>query len=73
MILNGARIGRNCLIGANSLIGEDKEIPDGSLVVGSPGKIVRQLSDEEIRKINSAADYYVQKFKRYKTEFRPDE
>lgn len=73
VILNGARIGRNCLIGANSLIGEDKEIPDGSLVVGSPGKIVRQLSDEEIRKINSAADYYVQKFKRYKTEFRPDE
>jgi carbonic anhydrase/acetyltransferase-like protein (isoleucine patch superfamily) len=73
VILNGAKVGRNCLVGANSLIGEGKEIPDGSLVIGSPGKVVRQLSDEEIRKINSAADYYVQKFKRYRTEFRPDE
>ena len=44
VILNGAKIGRNCLIGANSLIAEGKEIPDGSLVMGSPGKVVRQLS-----------------------------
>lgn len=73
VILNGARIGRNCLIGANSLIGEGKEIPDGSLVIGSPGKVVRQLSDEEIRRINSAADHYVQKFRRYRKDFRRDE
>ena len=72
VILNRARIGRNCLIGANSLIGEGKEIPDGSLVLGSPGRIVRQLSAEEIREINSNADYYVQRFKRYKTGLRAD-
>ncbi len=73
VILNGAKIGRNCLIGANSLIAEGKEIPDGSLVIGSPGKVVRQLSAEEIARINGASDHYVQKFKRYKTEWRPDE
>jgi carbonic anhydrase/acetyltransferase-like protein (isoleucine patch superfamily) len=73
VILNGAKIGRNCLIGANALITENKEIPDGSLVVGSPGKVVRQLSAEEIRDINGFADFYVQQFKRYKKDFRPDE
>jgi carbonic anhydrase/acetyltransferase-like protein (isoleucine patch superfamily) len=72
VILNGAKIGRNCLIGANSLIAEGKEIPDGSLVIGSPGKVVRKLSQEEIRRINSASDYYVDKFKRYKQTFKPD-
>ena len=73
VILNGAKIGRNCLIGANSLVAEGKEIPDGSLVIGSPGKIVRQLSDEEIMRVNSASDDYVQRFKRYRREFRPDD
>jgi carbonic anhydrase/acetyltransferase-like protein (isoleucine patch superfamily) len=73
VILNGAKIGRNCLIGANSLIAERKEIPDGSLVMGSPGKIVRSLSPEEIQNINSFADQYVQQFKRYQKEFRRDE
>ena len=72
VILNGAKIGRNCLIGANALIAEGKEIPDGSLVIGSPGKVVRKLSDEEIRTIHSASDHYVQKFKRYRDTFRPD-
>jgi carbonic anhydrase/acetyltransferase-like protein (isoleucine patch superfamily) len=73
VILNGARIGKNCLIGANSLISEGKEIPDGALVIGSPGKVVRQLSGEEIAKINSFADHYVQKFKRYQRDFRVDD
>ena len=72
VILNGAKIGRNCLIGANSLVAEHKEIPDGSLVMGSPGKIVRSLSPEEIRDINSFAEHYVQKFKYYRESFRPD-
>jgi len=72
VILNGAKIGRNCLIGANSLIAENKVIPDGSLVIGSPGKVVRQLSEAEIREINSASDHYVQKYKRYRESFRPD-
>lgn len=72
VILNGARIGRNCLIGANALVAEGKEIPDGSLVIGSPGKVVRQLSEDEIRRINSAADHYAAKFKRYRASFKPD-
>lgn len=72
VILNGAKIGRNCLIGANSLIAEGKEIPDGSLVVGSPGRVVRQLTPEEIARINSASDHYVQKFRRYRDTFLAD-
>jgi len=72
VILNGAKIGRNCLIGANSLIAENKVIPDGSLVLGSPGKVVRQLSSEEIEKINATADNYVERYLRYRTGFRPD-
>ena len=73
VILNGAKVGKNCLIGANTLIAENKEIPDGSLVIGSPGKIVRQLSPDEITRIGSNADYYVQEFKRYRRDFRPDD
>ena len=72
VILNGAKIGKNCLIGANSLIAEGKEIPDGSLVIGSPGRIVRQLSAEEIARINRAADHYVQKFQLYRRELKQD-
>jgi carbonic anhydrase/acetyltransferase-like protein (isoleucine patch superfamily) len=54
------------------LIAEGKEIPDGSLVIGSPGKVVRKLSPDEIRDVLSAADHYVKKFKRYRETFRPD-
>lgn len=71
VILNGAKVGKNCLIGANSLIAEGKEIPDGSLVVGSPGRVVRQLSEAEIREINSFADHYVQQYKRYRASAKP--
>ena len=73
VILNGARIGRNCLIGANALIAEGKEIPDGSLVIGSPGKVVRQLTEQEIKFILGAADYYSQEFKVYREQLRADE
>jgi carbonic anhydrase/acetyltransferase-like protein (isoleucine patch superfamily) len=72
VLLNGSKIGKNCLIGANALIAEGKEIPDGSLVIGSPGKVVRQLSEGEIKRINSASDHYVAKFKRYRASFKPD-
>jgi carbonic anhydrase/acetyltransferase-like protein (isoleucine patch superfamily) len=72
VLLNGCKIGKNCLIGANALIAEGKEIPDGSLVIGSPGKVVRQLTPEEIKRINSASDHYSAKFKRYRETFRPD-
>ncbi len=73
VILNGAKIGRNCLIGAGAFIGEGKVIPDGSLVLGAPGKVVRQLSPEQIKGINRISDHYVQNFKRYRNELKSDE
>jgi carbonic anhydrase/acetyltransferase-like protein (isoleucine patch superfamily) len=73
VILNGAKVGRNCLIGANSLVTEGKHIPDGSLVMGSPGKVVRPLSPKEIRFVSTAFDHYVEKFKRYRDSFKPDQ
>ena len=72
VILNDAVIGRNCLVGANTLIAEGKKIPDGSLVLGSPGKVVRQLTEEEIRRINRTAQNYVERSKRYRLELEPD-
>lgn len=65
VLLNHAVIGRECLIGANSLIPEGKVIPDRSLVVGSPGRVVRQLSDEEVTMIRSIAPHYVENAARY--------
>ncbi len=72
VILNDAKIGKNCLIGANSLIAEGKEIPDGSLVMGSPGRVVRQLTPQEIEDIHSTAAHYAERAKRYKLELKPD-
>ncbi len=72
VILNGAVIGKNCLIGANALIAEGKVIPEGSLVMGSPGKVVRQLTAEEIARINRTADNYVKRSKRYQANLAPD-
>jgi carbonic anhydrase/acetyltransferase-like protein (isoleucine patch superfamily) len=72
VILNGAVIGRNCLIGANALIAEGKTIPEGSMVLGSPGKVVRQLSPAEIVRINEIADHYSARFKRYRTELKSE-
>lgn len=66
VILNRARIGKHCIIGANTLIAEGKEIPDRSLVMGSPGKIVRTLTDDEIIKIPKLSEHYIDNFKRYK-------
>lgn len=65
VILNRAVIGRNCLIGANSLIPEGKTIPDRSLVMGSPGKIIRELTDEEVARIQRTARNYVENGRRY--------
>ena len=73
VVLNGAKIGKNCLIGANALIPEGKEIPDGSMVLGSPGKVVKQLSEAQITVIGLSAAHYVQNFKRFKKELRVQE
>jgi carbonic anhydrase/acetyltransferase-like protein (isoleucine patch superfamily) len=68
VVLNHAVIGRNCLIGANSLVTEGKVIPDNSLVIGSPGKVLRILSKEEISAIQANAANYVKKLERYMIE-----
>ena len=72
VILNKAVIGRHCIIGANSLIPEGKVIPDRSLVMGSPGKVVRQLSDEEVALLRHAAQGYVDNARRYRAELKPE-
>lgn len=66
-ILNGSVIGRNCIIGAHALIPEGKTIPDNSLVMGSPGRVVREVSDEQAAHIGTLADHYVENWQRYKT------
>ena len=71
VILNGAKIGKNCLIGANALIPEGKVIPDGSLVMGSPGKVVRELGPDQIKGLEMSAMHYVENFKRYKRDLKP--
>ncbi|WP_372875459.1 gamma carbonic anhydrase family protein [Pseudomonas sp.] len=65
VVLNGAKIGKYCIIGANTLIGEGKEIPDGSLVVGSPGKVVRELSEAQKNMLEASAAHYVHNAQRY--------
>jgi carbonic anhydrase/acetyltransferase-like protein (isoleucine patch superfamily) len=72
VILNGARIGKGTLIGANALIPEGKEIPDGVLVVGSPGRIVRELSKDQQEGLLSIASGYIERGKRYRRELREE-
>ena len=66
VVLNGAKIGKNCIIGANALITEGKEIPDNSMVMGSPGKVVKTLTDEQAKGIRIGAAHYVENAKRFK-------
>ena len=61
VVLNNARIGKNCLVGASSLVTEGKEFPDGSLVLGSPARVVRALNEEELAGIAHIADHYVER------------
>ncbi len=65
VLLNHVVVGEGCIVGANTLIPEGKVIPDHSLVVGSPGKVVRQLSAEEVARIRHSADHYVDNWQRY--------
>ena len=66
VVLNGAKIGKNCLIGANALITENKEIPDGSLVMGAPGKVVRTLDEAAIEGLRQSALSYQKNMRRFK-------
>jgi len=73
VILNGVVIGRNCLIGANALIPEGKVIPEGSLVLGSPGRVVRNLTREEIAGLAGSSAHYVEKISLYRNALRPQD
>ena len=70
VVMNGARIGAGSLIGANTLIAEGKEIPDGVLVLGSPGKIVRELKPEERERLLGIARGYVERSRMYRRQLR---
>jgi carbonic anhydrase/acetyltransferase-like protein (isoleucine patch superfamily) len=70
IVLNGAKIGKNCLIGANCLITEGKEIPDNSLVMGAPGKVVREISDQQAMMMVAGSMHYVENWKRYRRELK---
>ena len=70
-VLNGAVIGRNCLIGAGALITEGKQIPDGSLVMGAPGKVVRNLDEAAIKGLRESALGYQDKMRRFRVGLAP--
>lgn len=70
ILLNGSTIGKNSLVGANTLIPEGKSYPEGVLIVGSPGKIIRDLTDEEMLKLRRSAEHYVEKGRRFQTGLR---
>lgn len=67
VVLNGAKIGKNCLVGAGSLVTEGKEFPDGSMILGSPAKAVRQLAPEQIEALKMSAKHYIDNANRYKS------
>ena len=66
VVLNNAKIGKNCLVGAGALVTEGKEFPDGSMILGSPAKAVRQLSPEQIEGLKMSAQDYMDNARRYK-------
>jgi len=71
IVLNGAVIGRNCLIGAGAIVPERREIPDNSLVIGAPGKVVRTLDEDAVSGLTASAAGYVANWKRFAREMAP--
>lgn len=70
-VLNGAVIGQGCLIGAGALITEGKQIPDGALVMGAPGKVVRQLDEAAIAGLRASAQHYRENMRRFRESLSP--
>lgn len=66
VVLNGAKIGKGCLVGAGSLVTEGKEFPDGSMIMGTPAKVVRQLTPEQLQGLRDSARHYVANAQRFK-------
>ncbi len=73
VILNGAKIGKNCIIGSKALITEGMEVPDGSMVLGIPGKIKKTLNEEEQSMVSIGAQHYIENYKKYKKLMNSDE
>ncbi|WP_419810498.1 gamma carbonic anhydrase family protein [Bacterioplanoides sp.] len=71
VVLNGAKIGKHCIIGANALVPEGMEIPDGSLVVGSPAKVKRELGDAQKKMLEASAAHYVHNAQRFSQQLKP--
>lgn len=70
VVLNGAKIGRNCLVGAGALVTEGKEFPDGSLIIGSPARAIKQLEPEQIQRLQQIAEHYVRNAERFRTQLK---
>ena len=66
IVLNGAKIGKNCLVGAGALVTEGKEFPDGSMIIGSPAKAVRQLTSEQMEGLRMSAKHYIENAQRFR-------
>ncbi|OUR64492.1 gamma carbonic anhydrase family protein [Bermanella sp. 47_1433_sub80_T6] len=73
VVLNGAKIGKHCIIAANTLIPEGMVVPDGSMVMGSPGKIKRELNDMQKKQLEMGSEFYVQNFKRFNKDLKIQE
>ncbi|TSE26501.1 2,3,4,5-tetrahydropyridine-2,6-dicarboxylate N-acetyltransferase [Tepidimonas sediminis] len=70
IVLNGARIGRHCLVGAGALVTEGKTFPDGVLILGSPAKVVRELTAQEIEALRASARHYIDNARRFRAGLR---
>lgn len=67
VVLNGAKIGKGCLVGAGALVTEGKEFADGSMIVGSPARVIRQLTPEQLAGLKQSAQHYVENARRFRT------
>ena len=67
VVLNGAKIGKGCLVGAGSLVTEGMEFPDGSMILGSPARVIRQLTPEQQEGLRQSARHYIENAKRFRT------
>lgn len=70
IVLNGAKIGKNCLVGAGALVTEGKEFPDGSMIIGSPARVVKQLTPEQMQGLRKSAQHYIDNARRFKAGLR---
>jgi carbonic anhydrase/acetyltransferase-like protein (isoleucine patch superfamily) len=70
VVLNGATIGRNCIVGAGSVVTEGKTFPDGTLIIGTPAKVVRELDAEQIAAMQHGAPHYVGNAQRFRKELK---